>query len=356
MTNPNQEGFNPGGVKDRYDNRDYQWHEVGYGTMPFDWNTGFDVESRLGSKLKVKDQNGSYSCGGQAWSYLAEVQEALHTGNYEPRSAKFIYAQTFVPPLGGSAGRDNCNLYVKQGVAEESKLSSYDSGQPPQEAFMRRSEDITYDVRANAKLALSSSYAQVGTDIESFATAIRDNDGAIIGIAGSNNGTWNSLMPKPPVAGEQQWYHWIYCGKAKLINGKKYIGVCNSWGTAVGDPANPGWQWISEDYFKIPGAIFSGWTNVYNASPDLTPFKHTFTKTLDYGMSDPEVQWLQKALTLEGCFPETISPTLFFGNVTKQSVQKFQIKYNIVSSGSSATTGFGRVGPKTLAKLNSIYA
>jgi hypothetical protein len=352
MTNPNEKGFNPGGVKDRYDNRDYQWHEVGYGTMPFDWNTGFDIESKLGFKLKVKDQNGSYSCGGQAWSYLAEVLEALNTNTYEPRSAKYIYAQTYVPS-GGSAGRDNSNIFCKQGVAEESKLPSYDSGQPPQEGFMRRSEDITYEIRNNAKLSMASSYAQIGTDIESFATAIRDNGGAIIGITGSNNGTWNSIAPFPPVPGADLWYHWIYCGKAKIISGKKHIGVFNSWGNAAGDN---GWQWISEDYFKTLIYIFSGWTHVYNGNPPVAPFKHTFTKTLDYGMSDPEVQWLQKALTLEECFPDTISPTLFFGNVTKQSVQKFQVKYNIVSSGSSSTTGFGRVGPKTLAKLNSIYA
>lgn len=350
--NINSKDFNPGGVKDRYDNRDYNWLEVGHASVPYNWDIPFNVEDKMAFPLKVKDQDGSSSCGGQAWAYLAEALEAINTGTYEPRSAKFIYSQTFVPS-GGSAGRDNCNIFIKQGVAEESKLTSYQNGQPPTEEFMRRSIDINDAIRSNAKLSQATSYVQIGTDIESFAQAIRDNNGAIIGIAGSNNGTWQSAFPKPPVAGVYWWYHWVYAGKVQMINGKRHIGIMNSWGATTG---SGGWQWISEDYFVSPGAVFSGWTHVYSTgTPPVAPFKHTFTKTLDYGMTDIEVNWLQKALVLEGCFPLTIVPTMFFGNVTKQSVQKFQIKYGIVSSGSSSTTGFGRVGPKTLVKLNELY-
>lgn len=351
--NPNDKDFNPGGIKDRYDNRDYQWSEIGYGAVPFNWNEGFDIETKLGFRLTVKDQNGSYSCGGQAWSYLAEILEALKTGTYEPRSAKYIYSQTYYSPTGGSTGRDNSNIFVKQGVATESKLSSMENGQPPSENFMRRTQDITYDIRENAKLAVSTSYAQTGTSIDDIAQAIRENNGVILGVAGSNNGSWLSIYPKPPVSGETQWYHWVLACKAKLINGKKHIGFVNSWGKNTGDS---GWQWLSEDYFAVPGAVWSGWTHVFAPFPVDNQFEHTFTRQLDYGMSDPEVMWLQKALKLLGYFPSTVNPTMFFGNITKQAVQKFQIENGIVSSGSPSTTGFGRLGPATMKKLNDIFS
>lgn len=353
MTNPNVKNFNPGGIKDRYDSRDYQWSEVGHGAAPFDWTAGFDIESVLGLKLTIKDQDGSGSCGGQAWAYLAEVLESLNTKTYEPRSAKFIYAQTYVPG-GGSYGRDNADVFVKQGVSEETKLTSYENGLPPSEAFMQRSQDITDDVRSNAKLDQSSSYVQTGTDIDTVAQAIVNTGGVILGVCGSNNSTWGTVYPVPPKPTDTIWRHWLYAGKAKLENGKKYIGVINSWGQGIGDK---GIQWLSEDYFASPGAIFSGWTHVYSGNlPPVVPFKHYFPTTMDYGMTSVEVNWLQKALTLEGCFPVSIVPTSFFGNVTRQAVQKFQVKYNIVLSGTALTTGYGRVGTKTLAKLNSIYA
>jgi len=57
------------------DPRDYQWgKDVGMATIPFDWDKGYDVEEEVSKvlgvpfKLPVKNQNGSSSCGGQAWS------------------------------------------------------------------------------------------------------------------------------------------------------------------------------------------------------------------------------------------------------------------------------------------------
>ena len=106
MIDPNSPNFDPGGVPDRVDNRDFKWDEIGFGTSPFDWQKGFDIEFELGTKLPTKDQDGSYSCGGQAWSQYAGVLEATFSGTLEERSAKFFYAQTYQKG-GGSSGRDN---------------------------------------------------------------------------------------------------------------------------------------------------------------------------------------------------------------------------------------------------------
>lgn len=46
--------------------------------------------------------------------------------------------------------------------------------------------------------------------------------------------------------------------------------------------------------------------------------------------------------------------TGYFGLLTQGGVQKFQAAQGIVSSGTPATTGYGRVGPITMARLNQL--
>ncbi len=351
--NPDNPNFNPGGVKDRVDLRDYQYSEIGFGTATFDWSLPYDVELELNAKLPVKDQGPSSSCGGQAWSYYVAVLEALSTGTHEERSAKYIYSQVYVPG-GGSYGRDCANICVDQGVSREAVLSSY----PNSELNLTKSGDITAPIREDAKLSKLLSYAQVGTQIDNVAKAIRANHGCVFGITGSNNGTWNSAFPKPPKLGDTFWRHWVYAGKAKLINGVKHIGILNSWGSNTGDK---GWQWISETYFNTvvqqmgEMAIWSCWTHIFGI-PIPPAFHHTFNVDLKFGQSGDEVKALQTALQIDGEFPLTVPPTGYFGAITEQAVKDFQKKYGIVTSGTPATTGYGRCGPKTRLKLNALFA
>ncbi|TSC96945.1 MAG: hypothetical protein Athens101426_1, partial [Parcubacteria group bacterium Athens1014_26] len=46
--------------------------------------------------------------------------------------------------------------------------------------------------------------------------------------------------------------------------------------------------------------------------------------------------------------------TGYYGKLTMQAIQRFQVKYNIVSSGSPETTGYGAIGPKTMNKINEL--
>lgn len=350
MTDPTIPDFNPGGVPDRVDLRDYQYSEVAFGTIPFDWSKGFDIEQVIGTSLPVKDQNGSFSCGGQAWSQYAGVLECAFTSSFEERSAKFFYAQTYQQG-GGSNGRDNAEVFIKQGAAKETVLTSYDNDMPPNEQFMTRGQDITQVARNDAALSRGYSYVQVGHGIDDIAQAIRDNYGLVMGIDGSNNGTWASVFPQPPKTGENVWRHWIYAGRAKMIDGKKHIGCLNSWGKNVGDQ---GWQWISEDYFntfvpqKNEMAVWAGWTHVFSLTPPPITFTHDFQINLKMGDSGAEVVALQKALMLDGVFPITVPTTGYFGQITKNSVVSFQVKYGI-------TPQSGFCGPKTRAKLNALF-
>ncbi len=84
------------------------------------------------------------------------------------------------------------------------------------------------------------------------------------------------------------------------------------------------------------------------------------TKQLQLGTTDPEVKELQKFLNSIGIkIAETGagSPgneTDYFGPATQAAVQKFQAQNGIVISGTAETTGYGRVGPQTLTKIQSM--
>lgn len=356
--------FGKGAVKSPLDERDYKWEEYATGVAPFDWTTGYDIEAVLGITLNPKDQGASGSCGGQAWATLAAVQEALATKSLEERSAKYIYSQCFVVG-GGSGARDLMGIYAGQGISEEALCASYQNGLPPSEDFMERSQDITAAARANAKNTLAKSYVSTSPDIESIAQALKANGGVVIGIDGSNNGTWLSEYPTAPVNGQDIWRHWLYVGKAKLISGKKYLATLNSWGKVAG--VN-GWQWLSEDYIKAAvydhsfgieqACVWESWTCVFNVNGLPVGFKHNFNSNIAYGQSGEEIRAVQKALQLDGSFPTgfdltaSVYPVAYYGDMTAQAVLKFRTKYGIDSS----TDPKGRsIGPLTRAKLNQLY-
>ena len=331
-----EEHYSTGAIVDEPDARDFEWgREIGSVATPFDWNLGYDIESEIGKalgqdgfKLFVDDQNGSGSCGGQAIHKKGESVAAIHNKEYVRKSAKFPYAQVFVPPAG-SAARPLFDIYHNQGMGNEADTPSYDNGNAPSEAFMERVSDISQVARDNAKKDRSSAYAQVSRDIDSVAQAIRDSQGVILGIYGSNNGTWRTKFPIRPATGDV-WAHWVYAGKAVVINGKKYIGFINSWGSSTGEQ---GWQYISEDYLTAQFGIFAIWTFVYDTHPGTDAL---FTRTLRFKSVGDDVRHLQLLLG--------INADGIFGKNTLAAVKQFQSEHGLVSD--------GIVGPKTQQALS----
>lgn len=81
-----------------------------------------------------------------------------------------------------------------------------------------------------------------------------------------------------------------------------------------------------------------------------------FTKTLKKGSSGDEVKKLQTFLrSLPDIYPEGLV-TGYFGALTEAAIKRFQAKHNIISSGTTFTTGYGIFGPKTRGIVNKLSA
>lgn len=81
---------------------------------------------------------------------------------------------------------------------------------------------------------------------------------------------------------------------------------------------------------------------------------NTVSTQLDLGEKNADVTSLQEFFKDNSAiYPEGLV-TGYFGGLTRSAVQRFQEQKGIVSSGSAATTGYGRVGPSTRDAINAL--
>ncbi len=74
-------------------------------------------------------------------------------------------------------------------------------------------------------------------------------------------------------------------------------------------------------------------------------------RSLRKGISGDDVLRLQQFLARDpSVYPEAITSG-YYGALTERAVQRWQVKYNIVSSGSPSSTGYGVVGPRTASAI-----
>lgn len=75
-------------------------------------------------------------------------------------------------------------------------------------------------------------------------------------------------------------------------------------------------------------------------------------RVLKRGSSGDDVARLQKFLASDpAIYPEALV-TGYYGALTEAAVKRWQAKYNIVSSGTAETTGYGVTGPRTAAAIS----
>jgi peptidoglycan hydrolase-like protein with peptidoglycan-binding domain len=88
----------------------------------------------------------------------------------------------------------------------------------------------------------------------------------------------------------------------------------------------------------------------------LSAHAATISRQLDLGSTGQDVSTLQTYLSTNANWYPSGLVTGYFGNLTQGGVQKFQTAQGIVTSGTPATTGYGRVGPATLTEINEFLS
>lgn len=78
------------------------------------------------------------------------------------------------------------------------------------------------------------------------------------------------------------------------------------------------------------------------------------TSSLDFGDRGANVTELQTYLATNASIYPSGLVTGYFGPLTRAAVERFQTAQGIVSSGTPESTGYGRVGPTTMARINSL--
>jgi|GEM_PF-621935 plastocyanin len=74
-------------------------------------------------------------------------------------------------------------------------------------------------------------------------------------------------------------------------------------------------------------------------------------RSLHLGVTGDDVKRLQQFLARDPSIYPQGTASGYYGALTQAAVQKWQVKYNIVSSGSPDSTGYGVVGPRTAAAI-----
>jgi peptidoglycan hydrolase-like protein with peptidoglycan-binding domain len=126
-----------------------------------------------------------------------------------------------------------------------------------------------------------------------------------------------------------------------------------------GSPSTTGYGSVGPRTLAALNALYAGATTTTPSTTSPTTGATTatptpFRGTLSLGTRSNAVTTLQQLLNTLGFLHAT--PTGYYGPLTAKAVQTFQSTYNIVSSGSPSTTGYGSVGPRTWAKLEAVGA
>lgn len=309
--------------------KDYNQDEVVPTAIVLNWN-----RDRSGEPVySVRDQDGSYSCVGQAIAKALEIVTGL------VQSAHPIYRRRANYPDKGMWLQNAFEIVRKQGTTTE----ALDISQGIDETQMNR--DIT--VATPVTLPLYVTIYPI--TIDAIATAIETQKQCPITIQ-SNYSEWD--VEKPVLNGSPITFGHAITGVYYFTdeNGKKCITVDESWGLT-----HIRRRVLTEDFLKsrITGAGY--W--VKPVAPTPFPKPHfRFSGTLTQGQANYSIRTLQDILNYEGITPIVNPAPGVYGPVTAKRVLAWQIKHNVSPVATLSSLGGKWFGPKSIAVANKIYA
>jgi hypothetical protein len=300
-------------------------------------------------KFPIFNQNGSGSCVAQTEAKEIGIMRQLKDGNYVHFSATHIYQQRANKPQGGMGAIDARKILTKGATLEVLTPSQMMTDSQMDSATV---EPYKQEV---GKVFSVPNYLEIPfKDIDAVASTIQaTKKGVMVWFYFNNDGEWTEVPvvkdPNLNLNAPSTNRHSVTAVDFTLYAGQKALIIEDSWGPGTG---MGGQRVITEAFFKARNWYASYLINFQYEVPPVQKPHHVFLVDLEFGQTNDEVRALQECLKFEALFPANAEITGYFGAITKDSVQKFQIKYNITTAGGA---GYGRVGPKTRAKLNEIY-
>lgn len=256
--------------------------------------------------------------------------------------------------IEGSSARTMLTIANKYGV-----LPLADNPQDDTHKSLAEYMDITFTDTQMAKASLYKiKYASARLDPVGFATDLYNSKYGLITRQAVGDNTYRPSwkksdlellkVPTPVTGGHLVLVNW-YSG----LDENQLREWHNTWGDKNSPTTDNGLVWSDDGNLKYKYStqrpyVTEAWTIL-----DYEPitFRHTFTKTMKKGQSNPEVTALQRILVQAGYL---VMPTGvkygYYGQLTSNAVFKFQKAYNIKSNNGDD------VGKKTIARLNELYA
>lgn len=326
----------------------YPFREIVAAANPVVWKEKLPSEWR---KFPIFNQNGSGSCVAQTEGKELGIMRWLKDKNYVHFSATDIYQQRANRPAAGMAAFDARGIVAKNGATLEVLT--------PSQGLSDEQMDSTvvepYKRQVGQVFAVPNYLEFVNGDMESIASFIQTTGKGVMVWFYFTYEEWTDhptiLNPSLDIRGLSTIRHSVTAVDFALVNGKKCLIIEDSWGPQYG---LSGQRVIDIDFF-IARNYYAGYLMNFKFEQPSAPNKpkHTFNVDLVFETEGPEVIALQDCLKYEGLFPVNGQSTGYFGAITRKAVQDFQVKYGIASQESA---GYGRVGPLTRAKLNTLFS
>jgi hypothetical protein len=340
-----------------------QFVELVSAAAPVQWRKKKASEIR---KFPIFDQDGSGSCVAQTLKKLLGIYIWLKTGVFLALSASHIYLRRSNAPSSGMIGINSFEI-----GQEGTTLAQF----APDEKMTDKQMDaviINEFMLEVAKAFKSGKPIVVATgDIDTIASIIEKTKKGVMVWFYFTSKEWTErpkVLGTPNLNADSTLRHSVAAVDYTLTDdGKKALVIDDSWGPSAGNGA--GQRIIDEDFFKTRNwfaCYFMNFAYEENApTPPVQQYK--FLQDLEFipldakgNISDPaknakqvpDVIVLQNRLKADGVFPSNVESTGYFGAITKDAVGKYQLKYKIVASATSA--GYGRVGPLTREHLNNV--
>lgn len=348
--------------------KDINYVELFATAQPVNWVEKPEAQWR---KFPDQDQNGSGSCVAQTIKKLAGVLLWLKEGVFVRFSATHIYQRRSNKPSSGMMGVEAFDFW-KQGITLDDLFKS----EQMTDAQMDALKIEKYEEDVGKVFAIGGHVGLNNGDFEMVASTIQATGKAIMVWFFFTGSEWSPLIP---VVQDQNLTistglrHSVAAVDFFLVNGKKYI--------LIEDSAHFGGitrRLISEEFFKARNWFvrypmnfqFQDQTQPQPAPVDPKPH-YSFKKVLEFiplnskgyisnipkhEAQKADVVALQDILRYEGTFPKNVSSTGYYGATTARAVLAFQRKYSVASAAELNSLQGRRVGEKTLAKLNQLYA